>query len=162
MNTIITIGRQFGSGGREIGEKVAEHFGIKCYDKELLAIAAKNSGLSEELLKNHDERPTNSFLYSLVMDTYSMGYSTSTYMDMPLNQKVFLAQYDTIKELAEETLRQLPESQSKLVYRPLPSDDPKRRKPDITLAKELLGWEPKVPLQDGLAKTIAYFRELTV
>ena len=64
----------------------------------------------------------------------------------------------TIKELAEETLRQLPESKSKLVYRPLPSDDPKRRKPDITLAKELLGWEPKVPLKDGLAKTIEYFR----
>ena len=64
----------------------------------------------------------------------------------------------TIKELAEETLRQLPESKSKLVYRPLPSDDPKRRKPDIALAKELLGWEPKVPLQEGLAKTIEYFR----
>ena len=64
----------------------------------------------------------------------------------------------TIKELAEETLRQLPESKSKLVYRPLPSDDPKRRKPDITLAKELLGWEPKVALRDGLAKTIEYFR----
>ena len=64
----------------------------------------------------------------------------------------------TIKELAEETLRQLPESKSKLVYRPLPSDDPKRRKPDITLAKELLGWEPKVALKDGLAKTIEYFR----
>ena len=59
----------------------------------------------------------------------------------------------TIKELAEETLRQLPESKSKLVYRPLPSDDPKRRKPDITLAKELLGWEPKVPLQEGLTTT---------
>ena len=64
----------------------------------------------------------------------------------------------TIKELAEETLRQLPESKSKLVYRPLPSDDPKRRKPDITLAKELLGWEPKVLLTEGLAKTIAYFK----
>ena len=64
----------------------------------------------------------------------------------------------TIKELAEETLRQLPESKSKLVYRPLPSDDPKRRKPDITLAKELLGWEPKVALQEGLASTIKYFR----
>ena len=64
----------------------------------------------------------------------------------------------TIKELAEETLRQLPESKSKLVYRPLPSDDPKRRKPDITLAKELLGWEPKVSLKEGLAKTIEYFR----
>ena len=66
----------------------------------------------------------------------------------------------TIKELAEETLRQIPESKSKLVYRPIPADDPKRRKPDITLAKELLGWEPKVPLQEGLAKTIAYFRGL--
>ena len=66
----------------------------------------------------------------------------------------------TIKQLAEETLRQLPESTSKLVYAPLPKDDPKRRKPDITLAKALLGWEPKVPLQEGLAKTIAYFRRL--
>ena len=64
----------------------------------------------------------------------------------------------TIKQLAEETLRQLPESKSQLVYRPIPSDDPKRRKPDITLAKELLSWEPKVPLQEGLAKTIEYFR----
>lgn len=98
---IVTIGREFGSGGRQIGMLLAEKLGIKCYDKELLALAAKNSGLSEELLKNHDERPTNSFLYSLVMDTYSMGYSTSTYMDMPLNQKVFLAQYDAIKELSE-------------------------------------------------------------
>ena len=66
----------------------------------------------------------------------------------------------TIKQLAEETLRLLPESTSKLVYAPLPKDDPKRRKPDITLAKALLGWEPKVPLQEGLAKTIAYFRKL--
>ena len=64
----------------------------------------------------------------------------------------------TIKQLAEETLRQIPDSKSKLVYRPIPSDDPKRRKPDITLAKELLGWEPKVPLQAGLVKTIEYFR----
>jgi UDP-glucuronate decarboxylase len=64
----------------------------------------------------------------------------------------------TIRELAEETLRQLPGSKSKIVYRPLPSDDPKRSKPDITLAKELLCWEPKVPLAEGLAKTIEYFR----
>lgn len=66
----------------------------------------------------------------------------------------------TILELARETLRQIPESKSRIVTRPLPSDDPKRRKPDIALAKELLGWEPKVPLQDGLAKTIAYFKAL--
>jgi len=64
----------------------------------------------------------------------------------------------TIKQLAEEVLMQLPKSKSKLIYKPIPSDDPKRRKPDITLAKELLGWAPKVPLQEGLAKTIAYFK----
>lgn len=75
MNTIITIGRQYGSAGREIGEKVAEYFGIKCYDKELLSRAAKESGFCEEMLENHDERPTSSFLYNLVMDTYSFGYN---------------------------------------------------------------------------------------
>ena len=64
----------------------------------------------------------------------------------------------TIRELAEETLRQMPESKSKIVFRPLPSDDPRRRKPDITLAKELLGWEPRVALREGLARTIEYFR----
>ncbi len=66
----------------------------------------------------------------------------------------------TIRELAEETLRQIPESKSKLVSKPLPADDPKRRKPDITLAKALLGWEPKVPLREGLSKTIEYFRAI--
>lgn len=64
----------------------------------------------------------------------------------------------TIKQLAQETLRQLPESKSQLVYEPLPKDDPKRRKPDITLAHELLGWTPSVPLREGLGRTIAYFR----
>ena len=66
----------------------------------------------------------------------------------------------TIRQLAEETLRQNPESKSKLVFRPIPADDPKRRRPDITLARELLGWEPKVPLRDGLARTIVYFKGL--
>ena len=52
----------------------------------------------------------------------------------------------------------MPESKSKLIYKPLPSDDPKKRKPDIALAKALLGWDPKVPLAEGLFKTIEYFR----
>ena len=98
---VITIGREYGSGGREIGRLLASELGIKCYDKELLALAAKESGISEELFKTHDEKPTSSFLYSLVMDTYSMGYSTSSFIDMPLNQKVFMAQYDSIRKLAE-------------------------------------------------------------
>lgn len=102
MKTIITIGRQFGSAGREIGEKVAEHFGIKCYDKELLTRAAKESGFCEEMIQNHDERPTNSFLYNLVMDTYSFGYNASSFVDMPISHKVFLAQFDTVKKIADE------------------------------------------------------------
>ncbi|MBA4698754.1 MAG: cytidylate kinase-like family protein [Ruminococcus sp.] len=101
-NTIITIGRQFGSAGREIGYKVADYFGIKLYDREMLARAAKESGICEEIFESHDEKPTNSFLYSLVMDTYSMGYSGSAYADMPINHKVFLAQFDAIKKIADE------------------------------------------------------------
>ncbi|MCR5626904.1 MAG: cytidylate kinase-like family protein [Lachnospiraceae bacterium] len=103
MNTIITIGRQFGSGGHEIGCKLAEHFNIKCYDKELLTRAAKESGMCEEVLEHQDERPTGSFLYNLVLDTYSFGYNTaSTYFDMPVSHRVFLAQFDTIKKIAED------------------------------------------------------------
>ena len=101
-NLIITIGRQCGSGGKLIGEMLAGKMGVKCYDKELLAMAAKNSGLCEELFEKHDERPTSSFLYSLVMDSYSMGYTASGYSDMPINHKIFLAQFDTIKKLADE------------------------------------------------------------
>ena len=66
----------------------------------------------------------------------------------------------TIKELAERVLAMIPESKSKLIYRPLPSDDPRQRQPDITLAKQRLGWEPKIPLEDGLRKTIEYFRTI--
>jgi UDP-glucuronate decarboxylase len=66
----------------------------------------------------------------------------------------------TIKELAEKILQMIPESKSKLVFKPLPSDDPTQRKPDISLAKEKLGWEPKIPLEEGLQKTINYFRTI--
>lgn len=67
----------------------------------------------------------------------------------------------TMLELAEEVLRQIPGTGSKLVFRPLPGDDPKQRKPDISRAQAFLGWSPRVPLAEGLAKTIAYFREKT-
>ena len=102
MNTVITIGRQYGSGGREIGKKLAEYFDIAYYDNELLSRAAKESGFCEEMLENHDERPTSSFLYNLVMDTYSFGYNASHFVDMPISHKVFLAQFDTIKKIASE------------------------------------------------------------
>ena len=98
---VYTIGREFGSMGLVVGEKLAERLGIKYYDKELLQQAAKDSGFCEEIFENHDEKPSNSFLYSLVMDTYSAGnYAATPFLDMPLNHKVFLAQFDTIKNIA--------------------------------------------------------------
>jgi cytidylate kinase len=100
-NTIITIGRQFGSGGREIGEKLAKKLDVPFYDKDLLTRAAKESGLCEEIFESFDEKPTSSFLYSLVLDPYSLGY-TSNGFELPLNHKVFLAAFDTIKKVADE------------------------------------------------------------
>ena len=64
----------------------------------------------------------------------------------------------TIKELAEIVLKMIPESKSKIVFKDIPKDDPKIRKPDITLAKEKLSWEPLISLEKGLVQTIAYFR----
>ena len=63
----------------------------------------------------------------------------------------------TMIELAQEVIR-LTESKSRLEFKPLPSDDPRQRKPDIALAKQALGWEPKVPLAVGLSKAIEHFR----
>jgi UDP-glucuronate decarboxylase len=63
-----------------------------------------------------------------------------------------------IIDLAKEILR-MTGSRSPIVFTPLPSDDPKQRKPDISQAKQILGWEPKIPLQEGLQATIGYFQE---
>ena len=101
-NTIITIARQYGSGGHDMGKKLSEELKIPFYDKELLERAAKDSGFCQEIFENYDEKPTNSFLYSLVMDTYSMGYSTAAFAEMPLNHKIFLAQFNAIKDIAKE------------------------------------------------------------
>lgn len=84
---VISIGRQYGSGGREIGRRLAEIFNIKFYDKELITLAAKQSGFSEDVLKENDEKHNGSFLYSLVMGTYTGGDN------LPLNHKLFLAQF---------------------------------------------------------------------
>ena len=95
----ITIGRQFGSGGREIGKKVAQALGIPYYDKELLAVAAKESGLSHEFLKNYDEKPTNSFLYSLVMGQQNL---LSGVQGTTVEQLAAKAQRDAVLSVAEK------------------------------------------------------------
>ncbi len=97
---VITIGRELGSGGREIGKIVASKLGIAYYDKELLSEVSKESGLCKEFIELHEETPTKSFLYSLVMGV--SGYANNTYTNVPLEQKVFLAQFDTIKKIADE------------------------------------------------------------
>lgn len=103
MQEVYTIGREFGSGGHLVGKRLAERLDINCYDKELLQKAAADSGFCKEIFENQDERPTSSFLYSLVMDTYSGGrFGSAPFLDMPLNHKVFLAQFDAIKKLANQ------------------------------------------------------------
>ena len=100
MKTVITIDRQTGSGGREIGKLLADELGIPFYDENLLQRAAKESGFCEEIFEHHDEKPTKSFLYSLVM---SGGLSfAGSFTDIPLDHKVFLAQFDTIRKIADE------------------------------------------------------------
>ena len=90
--TIITIGREYCTGGNYIAEDVANALGIKLYDKELITMAAKHSGLSEEAVAASEKRRTHSLLYSL----YTMGN------ELPLGDQVFILQSRIIKQLAEE------------------------------------------------------------
>ena len=100
MKTIITIGRQFGSGGKEVGIRVAKELGIPFYDNELLQEAAKKSGLCEKIFQNFDERP-KSLLYSIAMDSYMFSLPGSGVGDS-LEQQVYLATYNTIRQIADK------------------------------------------------------------
>ena len=79
---IVTIGRQYGSGGREIGKRLAEKLGVDFYDKELITLAAKKHGMSEKVFESVDEKPTNSLLYSLAVGAYGMD-GGSPYWERP-------------------------------------------------------------------------------
>lgn len=119
--TIITIGREYCTGGNYIAEDVANALGIKLYDKELITMAAKHSGLSEEAVAASEKRRTHSLLYSL----YTMGN------ELPLGDQVFILQSRIIKQLAEEgpcvilgrcgdyVLRERPNVLRTFVYAPL-------------------------------------------
>lgn len=98
MKQIITIGRQFGSGGSDIGKALGELLGIKCYDKEILYEAAKNSGMCEEIAEQYDEAGQKSFLYSLA----TTGYFGNTMNYEPINAKLYSAQFQLIRSIAKE------------------------------------------------------------
>ncbi len=96
----ITIGRQYGSGGKEIGLRVGELLGIKVYDKELLTMAAEKKGINPDYLRRVDEKAASSLLYTLAMG--SSAYSARHLgVDVPINDQLFIAQTEIIKEITE-------------------------------------------------------------
>ncbi len=102
MLPVITISRQYGSGGHEIGEKLAEKLDIPFFDKSLIALAAKKSGLSEEVFADVDEKATSSLLYSMVMGSFAYGGRIAGANEMPINDKLFIIQSDIIRNAAAE------------------------------------------------------------
>lgn len=101
MNKIITIGRQFGSMGSEIGAKLSELTGIPCYDREALALISQKHGIPPETFEKADEQATSSFLYSLAMSSYSGSIAHFGMNDHILTDKVFNIQSAEIKKIAE-------------------------------------------------------------
>ena len=89
---VITISREYGSGGRAIGERLAKELGIPFYNKELILMAAKESGLSEEYIKKTEQIKSTSFLYGLYMGA----------QQLPMNDQIFLVQSKIIRQIAEE------------------------------------------------------------
>lgn len=102
MKNIITISRQYGSGGREIGEKLAKKLEIPFYDKELITRAAKESGFSEELFENVEKKATNSLLYSIAMGMNAYGNYDIGFTNLSLDDQVYLAQSNAIRKIAQE------------------------------------------------------------
>lgn len=100
----ITVSRQCGSHGRTVAKKIAERLGIDYYDRELISLAAKKSGMNEKIFEDFDEKPTNSLLYSLAMGAYAMDGQYVYLGDnaVPLSDKVYNIQSDLIRNLASE------------------------------------------------------------
>ena len=98
---VITISREYGSGGRHIGELLASGLGIPFYDKELIHLAAEKSGMSAGFIEKTDENIPNTFLHNLKYSAYS-SYDSISFYDSPVTDKVFLAQSSIIKELASQ------------------------------------------------------------
>ena len=122
---IITISREFGSGGRLIGKRLAEKLDVPYYDKELLERIAEESGFCKEMMEDAEKKAMNSFLYSLAS---AMGTGGAGPESLSLNERFFLAQFDTIKKIAEEgscvivgrcadyILRGMPEATNVFIY----------------------------------------------
>ncbi len=102
MNKVITISRQYGSGGREIGDKLAKSLSIPFYDNEIITRAAKESGFAEAAFENAESKATNSLLYSIAMGMNSYGNQEMGFSHLSLDDRIYLAQSDVIRKVAAE------------------------------------------------------------
>ena len=102
MKSIISIGRQYGCGGREICNALSEKLGIPFYDRELIDYAANKSGIDPDVLAKYDEKATNSLLYSLSIGSYHYLGTPLGSQSLPLNDQLFISQSEVIKQLADK------------------------------------------------------------
>lgn len=102
MSRIITISRQYGSGGREIGAKLAARLEIPFYDYELISRAAKESGFSEAAFDNAEKKATNSLLYSIAMGMSAYSTRDIGFTHLSLDDQLYLAQSNVIRKVAQE------------------------------------------------------------
>ena len=102
MNKIITISRQYGSGGREVGKKLADHYGVPFYDNEIISSAAKESGFSEVAFQKAEEKATNSFLYSIAMGMSAYGNMDMGFAPISVDDQLFLAETKVIRRFAKQ------------------------------------------------------------
>ncbi len=102
MDRIITISREFGSGGKDIASILGNKLNIPVYDKNLFTLAASQSGISEDLFYQHDDKKPDSFIYSLAMGAFPMVNGNTIYPDLPMNNQVFLALLETIKSVSDK------------------------------------------------------------
>jgi len=102
MSKIITISRQYGSGGREIGKKLADNLSIPFYDNELIARAVKESGFAAAAFENAERKATNSLLYSIAMGLNAYGSQELGFNHLSLDDRIYLVQSDVIRKVAQE------------------------------------------------------------
>lgn len=102
MNKVITISRQYGSGGRVIGQKLADEFHIPFYDNEIINMAAKESGFAVKAFEQAEQKATNSFLYSIAMGMGAYSNHDFGYANLSIDDRIFLAQSNIIRKVAEE------------------------------------------------------------
>ena len=102
MNKIVTISRQYASGGREVAEKLAMECGIPFYDRALISRSAKESGFAEAAFDNVEMKATNSLLYSIAMGMNAYGSPDLGYTHLSLDDRIYIAQSDIIRKVADE------------------------------------------------------------